>query len=145
MARLSKFTRHADAITDGTEVEVGPKSDRFILVTRGMTDAYSDRLWELRRLATIEYNAGLTRDDVRAVPQDLPPSIDDRCVAQALGEKCLIDVRDLEGDDGAAITIDAFRDMITRRENVILLRLTLEAVSSVGTEEKKVLADAEKN
>ncbi|MBB2196013.1 MAG: hypothetical protein ABF479_06450 [Gluconacetobacter sp.] len=39
----------------------------------------------------------------------------------------------------------AFRDMLLHRENVILLRLTLDAVASVGIEDKDQVEDAEKN
>lgn len=145
MAKLSAFTRNATAMTDGTEVKVGPEKDRFSIVVRGMTDAYTDRLWALRQLASVEYNASLKRGDVRSTPQNLPPSLDDRCVAQALGEKCLLDVHDLDAADGTPVTVEQFREMLLRRENVLLLRLTLEAVASVGFEEQEQNESAEKN
>ncbi|KAA8387768.1 hypothetical protein FKW31_03780 [Acetobacter sp. DmW_136] len=144
MAKLSSFTRNATAIAEGTPVTVGV-TDQFIIVTKGMTADYADRLWALRRAAVIRYNTGLSVTDVPVTESTLPPSMDDVCQAQALSEKCLIDVQGLENDDGSPIDIATFNEMITHRENRALLGLALQAAASVGRATKEQLKAAEGN
>ena len=144
MAKISSFTRNAAAIAEGTPVTVGV-TDQFVIVTKGMTADYADRLWALRRAAAIRYNTGLSATDVPVDPNNLPPSMDDACQAQALSEKCLIDVQGLENDDGTPIDIATFKEMITHRENRALLALALQAAASVGRATKEQLQAAEGN
>lgn len=145
MARLSKFVRNGTLMAQGQAVVVGPEGDTFTIVTRGMTDKYSDRLWALRRAAAMELNRGLKPGSVFYGADSLPPSEDDRCVAQALSEECLTGIEGLEGDGGKPVTLDAFKDLIKERENRALLALAMQAAQVVGIDETTVQAEAEKN
>ncbi|OUJ10852.1 hypothetical protein [Acetobacter sp. DsW_063] len=145
MARLTTFTRNATSVAQGAPVVVGPEGDSFTITTRGFTDAYVDRLWALRRTATIRYNTGLSANETPVSPDALPPSIEDGCVAQAMAEKCLIGVDGLDGDDGAPVTIEQFCELIQHRENRPLLALAMQAAGSVGRATKALLESAEKN
>ncbi|MCP1197094.1 hypothetical protein NKW84_14665, partial [Acetobacter senegalensis] len=72
-------------------------------------------------------------------------SVQDECQAQALAEKCLLDVSGLENMDGSPMTIEQFKDAIRKRANMGLLVLALQAAGSVGMASKALLEDAEKN
>lgn len=145
MARLSKFVRNGALMSKGQAVVVGPEGDTFTIVTRGMTDKYSDRLWALRRAAAMELNRGLKPGSVFYNADSLPPSEDDRCVAQALSEECLTGIDGLEGDDGNPITLDQFNELIKNRENRALLALAMQAAQVVGIDENTMKSEAEKN
>ncbi|MFW7267541.1 hypothetical protein ACMAUO_06165 [Gluconacetobacter sp. Hr-1-5] len=147
MARLSSFTRNTDAVAQGTPVTVGPEGETFVVLTRGMGDAYADRLWALRRAAAFRYNVNLLPQQSPVTPETLPPSEDDRCQAQALTEKCLMGIDGLTHDDEGKVpvTLDEFNELIKHRENRWLLVLALQAASSVGRVQKQVIEDAGKN
>ncbi|MFT8591290.1 MAG: hypothetical protein ABF839_06850 [Acetobacter orientalis] len=145
MARLSKFVRTGLSLSAGQAVTVGPEGDTFTLTTLGMTAEYADRLWALRREAAMELNRKLTPGSVPYSAGQLPPSADDRCVAQALSEKCLTGISGLQGDDGKEITLPEFNELLLHRENAALLVLAIQAAQIVGVDTQTVQAEAEKN
>ncbi|OUJ05361.1 hypothetical protein [Acetobacter malorum] len=145
MAKLSLFTRDQSAMDNGIRVEVGPAGQKFGITTRGLTDAYYDRMFALKRQAAAEINAALKPGDLPVSPDNLPPSYEDKNMATALVECCLIGVDALEDDDGNAVTFDAFCAMLPERANQGLLSLAYSAARSVGLVQQAQKDDAAKN
>ncbi|MPQ75079.1 hypothetical protein [Acetobacter senegalensis] len=146
MAKAARYMRDESALDNGQAIEVGPEGDKFTITTRGFTTAYIDRLAALQRAAAIRLNTGLPPASTdRVTPDTLPPSVQDDCQAQALAEKCLLDISGLENMDGSPMTIEQFKDAIRKRANMGLLVLALQAAGSVGMASKALLEDAEKN
>ncbi len=146
MARLSRFTRDGNALNNGQAILVGPEGEQFTITTRGFTADYADRLAALQRAAAIKINTGLTpASPDRVTPDTLPPSVADKCQAQALAEKCILGVADLENDDGSEMTVEQFKEAVQQRENTGLLIMALQAAGSVGLARKALVEDAEKN
>lgn len=145
MAKLSAFTRNSAAVSDGSPIIVGPEGNTFTLVTRGYTNEYADRLWELRRAAAIRLNSNLMPNQTPVSPDFLPPSEEDACVAQAIAEKCLLDVRDLNNPDGSPVTLADYCSLMKDRANRPLLALAMQAAGAVGRATKDQLEAAEKN
>ena len=132
MAKLSTFIRDPARIAQGETVAVGSADDPFFLLTRGFSAAYRDMLQRLRLQAAREQNRNLQPGQVPTSPDLLPPSVDDRCQAQALIEHCLIDVQGLDHGDGSPVTIDQLRAMLP--DNPALLSLAIGAAGRVGAQ-----------
>lgn len=145
MAKISQFTRKSTPVASGVAVQVGPSDDPITVTTCGFSPAYADRLWALRRIAAIKYNTGLQDGEPLAKPNDLPPSLEDECMARALGEMCIQGVGGLQNDDGSETSVEQFRDQILQPESLPLLRLALEAVGKAAEQVKTMQAEAEKN
>lgn len=145
MAKITLFTRNKSAMDNGIRVEVGPQGETFGITTRGLTDAYYDRMFALKRQAAAEINAALKPGDLPVSPDILPPSCEDKNMAKALVECCLIGVDNLEDADGNAVTFDAFCSMLPERANQGLLSLAYNAARSVGVVQQALKDDAVKN
>lgn len=145
MAKLSLFTRSQDQMDNGQRIEVGPVGQKFGITTRGLTDAYHDAVFSLRRAKAIEINSDLGKDDLPVSPDTLPPSAEDRIMAEALAKHCLLGVDSLEDDDGSEVKFDAFCKMLFLRENQPLLSLSYTAARSVGLARQGQKESAVKN
>lgn len=145
MTKVSFFTRDQSAMDNGIRVEVGPKGQTFGITTRGLTDEYYDYMFSLRRKAAQTINAALEPDDLPVTPDNLPPSYEDKNMAQALTKCCLTGVDGLEDADGNPITFDAFCAMLPKRANQALLSLAFSAARSVGLVQQAQKDDAVKN
>lgn len=145
MAKLSSFTANTRAISDGEWVEVNP-TDPFKIKTRGFTARYRDLLNRLRRQASREANRGLQPGAIPHSPEALPPTMEDRCQAQALAEECFLDVQGLTGEDGSAVTAEQFREMLQDPETYgALLVLTIGAAARIQSERQQDAEAAAKN
>lgn len=142
MAQLSTFTRDRSVVEKGERIAVGPADAPFFVTTRGFSPAYRDALHKLRMQATREANRTLQPGQVPVTPDTLPPSVDDRCQAQALISHCLQDVDGL--DDGAEpVSFDAFCNMLP--ESPALLALSIAAAARVGDTRAEQIKAAEGN
>lgn len=145
MTKISLFTRDQSAMDNGIRVEVGPAGQKFGITTRGLTDGYFDRMFALRRKAAQAVNAGLDQDDLPVTPDNLPPSQEDKIMAQALVECCLLGVDGLEDDAGNPVTFDAFCGLLSQRASQSLLSLAYSAARSVGLAQQAQADSAVKN
>lgn len=145
MTKISLFTRDQSAMDNGIRVEVGPKGRTFGITTRGLTDEYYDRMFALRRQAAAEINAALQPGDLPVTPDNLPPSYEDKNMANALVACCLTGVDNLEDADGSPVTFDAFCAMLSQRANQALLSLAYSAARGVGLAQQSQKDDAVKN
>lgn len=143
MAKLSTFTRDPGRIAEGELIAVGQADDPFMIRTRGFSPAYRDTLARLRLKASREQNRNLQPGQIPTTPDSLPPTVDDRCQAEALNEHCLIDVQGLTNDDGSAVTIDQFKQLLPNSPG--LLFLAIGAASRVGADRAEQTKAAEGN
>ncbi|MFT8776754.1 MAG: hypothetical protein ABF893_08870 [Gluconacetobacter liquefaciens] len=135
MAKLSYFVRNAAAMAAGVAITVGPSGNEFVIVTRGLTATFRDRLSALQRDAAIELNRKVQVGAPGYSPDSLPPSVADRCQAQALIDECLTGIEGLENDDGSAVTFDDFKALLLDGSSRGLLALASWAAGRVGDEQ----------
>lgn len=135
MGKLSHFIRNAAAVAAGQRITVGPPGNEFVIITRGLTVAFRDRLNALQRDAAIELNRKVQVGAPGYSPDALPPSIMDRCQAQALIDECLTGVEELENDDESTVTFDDFKALLLDGSNRGLLALASWAAGRVGDEQ----------
>jgi hypothetical protein len=151
MANLSALTLDRDAVRHGDWVEVGAGENVFEIRTRGITQAYRDGLNRLRLTAVRELNRNNKPGQPFYTPELLPPSVDDRCIGQALAEHCVIDVRGLydgkdENGQPRSVTVDEFRELLRDPEGrSILVSWTMQAAGSVGQARQEERKEAEGN
>lgn len=108
MASLSSILLDADRIKGGAWVPIKTRSgDTFEIRTRGIGDAYRDALAVLQRDALRKMNEGAPPGR-QVTTETMPPSASSRCVATALIQHCLLDVRDLHHGDGRPVTLAEF-------------------------------------
>lgn len=142
MPDVSVFTRNASAIAQGEKIAVGAADDPFFVTTRGFSPAYRDGLARLRLKAARELNRNILPGQMPTGPDMLPPSVDDRCQAEALIEHCLIDVDGLTSG-GRPVSFDDFKAMLP--DNPALLALAIGAASRVGADRAKQIEEASGN
>lgn len=145
MPKLSDFIPDTSAVTGGEAITVGPVGKSFEITTRGFTPAYRDRLSALRREAARTLNRTLQPGAAPYRPDTLPPTVEDKCLGQALAEECIQGVAGLDGDDGQPVTIDQFRALLTSGDAPFLTALAVGAASRVGENRAEEAKAAEGN
>jgi len=145
MAKLSAFSRDRNRVSQGEEIEVGPEGNTFFITTRGFTDAYRDTLYSLKKAATLELNRTIRAGAGFYTPDSLPPRTEDLCQGKALAQECVLGIRELEGDNGQDLTIDAFREMLSSGEYPALVTLSLMAAGRVGSDREEQGKSSEGN
>ena len=103
MARLASFRVDHKKLEGGEWVRPDEEFDDLEIRTRGYTDAYTDaRAAKLRR-AALPYGG-----DVSKIPNAEQRDI----IADCLVAHCLLDVRNLENDDGQPVSFARFCEMV---------------------------------
>lgn len=136
MARLAAFKVDSHAIETGQWVSPGEEYDDMELLVRGMTDAYFDAQAAKLRRASIAFGG-----DAAKVPNATHKQIRAECLAQHV----FLDVRNLNGPDGEAITADQFRSLLLNPDYSELVVAVIKAASQVGRGAAEELADAKGN
>lgn len=136
MAKLSAFKTDSKAVAEGEWVRVGEDYDDLEIRTRGMTDAYTNARDARHRKAAVGFGG-----DVSKLPVEIRRRINIDCLATFL----VLDVRNLTDDDGAPVTVDAFKDLLSDPDYDDLVTACYRAASQVGKRKADDLADAAGN
>lgn len=122
MAKLSHFRRNSRAVQDGEWVRL---EDFFgiEIYTRGATDQYVDALNAALAAAAKPYGGDQAR---------IPNAERRQINIELLLEYCVMDVRNLEGDDGQPLPFAEFTDMVRHPDYTDLWRACDNAASRVG-------------
>lgn len=135
MAKLSSFLTDTKAINDGAWVVVNEALyDDFAIKTKGFTDEFVDA--QAARVKRVRADAGISDDVV------LPNALQREINASLLRDHLVLDVRNLEGDDGAPITVEAFHDLLDKPNAARLVRACWEAASKVSARTAKANEEA---
>lgn len=128
MVELTQFVLDPNALRNGEWINAGAEYAGIRLLTKGLGSAYADR-----RAEKMKKEARAWGGEDR-IPQAKRNKID----AEALGEICLLDIEGLnhpkqpDGTPGAAVTIEEFRDLITREEAAELTIMAFRCAQRVG-------------
>lgn len=120
MARLKDFRVDTKALNDGIWVRVGEEYGDLEILARGTTDAFFDAKNALETKYVTQY--GGSRD---AIPNAILRDIN----AQLLEKHLIVDVRNLEGDDGQPLSVTEFHKLMYDAE---YSRLSAAAWRAVG-------------
>lgn len=136
MASLSRFKADLTKINDGAWVKLGEEFGEIEIQTRGFTDAHNDaRAARIRRAAT-RFSGDATKipqSDVRAILIDL------------LIQHCLLDIRNLEDQNGDPVSFDLFCQLLHDDQYQDLYGAALAAANQVSAEREADLQEAKKN
>lgn len=125
MVQLSSFRINAKAVQSGQWVRVGEEYEDLEIQTRGFTDEYNDaRASRLRRKAMQRGHAG----DMAKLPVADVREINTDCLI----EFCLLDVRNIKGDDGQPVPFAQFCELLRDPAYPDLFSATVRAVTLVG-------------
>lgn len=136
MARLAAFKVDSHAIENGQWVSPGEEYDDMELMVRGLTDSYFDAQASRLRRASFAYAGDTTK---------VPSAVQKQIRAECLVQHVFIDVRNLIGDNGEAVTADQFRSMLVNPDYSELVVAVIKAASRVGRGAAEELADAQGN
>lgn len=121
--KLSDFRTDSRAIADGTWLRVGPAYGDLEILTRGFTDEFTDAQTARLARAAEPYNGDVTRI----------PNAERRLInAGLLADFLVLDVRNLVGDDGQAVTREAFGELLGEAQYGRLMRACWEAAAKVS-------------
>jgi len=136
MARLNSFRVDSRLIEQGEWVSPGEEYDDLEILTRGLTDQYSDaRAAKLRR-AALRYGGDVNK---------LPGSITRDITVECMIDHVLLDVRHLSDEDGNPIDFAGFKELLRNPDYSDLVIAALKAAAIVGTQRIRNAEDAEKN
>lgn len=136
MASLSRFKTDLSRVNDGAWITLGEEFGEIEIQTRGFTDTYLDSRQSRMRRAATRYGGDLQKipqADVRAILIDL------------LIKHCLMDVRNLEDQNGDPVTFALFCELLRDDQYVDLYGAALQAATQVTAEREADLADSKKN
>lgn len=133
MAKLSEFRSDSAAIKAGEWVHVGEEYSDLEIRTRGFTDVYFDAQAAKQRRAATGFGG-----DAAKLPSALRRSIN----VEALIAHVVLDVRNLEGDDGKPIAKDAFYDLLRNDDYAELVVACFKAAGQVGQRKAADIEDA---
>lgn len=123
MAKIAKFRKNSAAIREGEWVKPGEEYDDMEILTRGFTDDYLDaQAQKLRRAASAWGNS----------PERIPVKIKREINTDCLLKYVILDVRNLQHDDGSAVSLDEFKDMLRDPDYDELLVACYRAAAQVG-------------
>lgn len=125
MAKLKNFRRDlAKALDTGEWIRVGDEYDDMEILTRGFTDEYTDMRNAVGRRLAIQRYRGDSTKITNAENRNL--------TVDCLAEKCLLNVRNLVGDDDQPVTLPAFVEMMRNPEYSDLFNAAIAACANVG-------------
>lgn len=133
MAKISSFRVDTKAIESGEWVSPGEEFDDLEILTRGFTDAYTDSRSARTRKAAIPFGG-----DVSKIPSVVGRNI----LVDCLVRHVLLDVRNLQDDDGESVKFPAFCTMLGSGDYPDLLRAAVQAANKVGVAKATDTADA---
>jgi hypothetical protein len=107
MAKLSQLRTDTAAVNDGEWMLLGLEFDDVEIKIRGQTNAFIDAQSRRLQRAARAYGGEIGR---------IPIAVLRKHNAELLVEHLLVDVRNLTDDQGRAIGIDEFRDLLQRPE-----------------------------
>jgi hypothetical protein len=136
MAKLSAFKTDSKAIHEGEWIRVGEEYDDLDIRTRGFTDAYFDAQAAKQRKAAVGFGG-----DVSKLPSALRRQINIECLLAHV----VLDVRNLQHDDGRNVTFEEFKEMLRDPDYGELLSACFKAASMVGQRRAADLEDAAGN
>ena len=136
MATLSSFRVDSKAIETGEWVKAGEEFDDLELLTRGLTDQYTDS-----HQAALRKAARSLGGDTRAIPLAISRAI----LVEKLLQHVLLDVRNLKDDAGNAVTMAQFAEILRSDDYPELLAACVKAANRVGIAKAAELADAAGN
>jgi hypothetical protein len=122
VAKLRNFRQDSAAIESGEWV-VLPEWDNLRIKTRGFTNTYKDSIALRRRRAA----QSLGGDESK-----IPAGIMRALLVEGLISHLLLDVADLEGEDGEPVTFDAFCALLRNPDYEQLALACIEAAQMVG-------------
>jgi hypothetical protein len=131
MAKLSAFRTDSAAIKGGEWIRVGEEYDDLEILTRGITDEYLDAQATRQRRAANGFNG-----DVSKIPSAIRRAINVECLVL----HTVIDLRNLQHDDGAPVTLAQFQDLLRNPDYGDLVVACYKAAGQVGVRRK---ADSE--
>ena len=134
MAKLSTFRTDTRAVNDGAFVRVDEAQFGDLEIkTRGFTDAFVDA--QNARLT----KAALSHDG----DQSRIPNAERRAInAGLLRDHLVLDVRNLEGDDGLPVTREAFLDLLDQPEYGRLMGACWRAAAKINARGAEQAAEA---
>lgn len=145
MAHANAFKLNKAAIEEGEWIEIGPEEARFEVRVRGATAAWRDGLAWLRADAARKYNRK-ARSGMTVTPSQLPPSLDDQCMGQALADLAVLGVRGFYHSDRTDVTIEEFKEMLRDAESWgMLVQHVMEAVFRLQVQHTGEIETATKN
>ncbi len=135
MAKLSSLLSDTKSIDEGMWQPVNPAFyDDLEIFTRGFTDDFVDaQAARLRKLR-------LDNDIIEGDP--LPNAMQRELNAGLLRDLLVLDVRNLEGDDGIQVSVEDFKAMLDKPNAGRLVRACWEAASRVSSRTTKSTAAA---
>lgn len=143
MAKLSKIKRRT--APDGEWVTINEEGEPFQVLLRPPGPAYYDRVHELRDMAARRLNRERPRSGFSYTADTIPPSEANAVVAKALGEHVILGVAGAEDDNGAAISVDTFKDMIADPQYIEVLIMVIAAGNVLAARQSDTRSDAEGN
>lgn len=123
MAKLRSFTVDHRSAEAGEWIRPGDEFDDLTLKVRGFSDRYYDDHAQRLRRAARPFGG-----DVAKVPSAIARSIRNDCLI----DHVLLDVRNLEGDDGAPVTVDQLRELLRAPGHNDLSVAVIRAAGMVG-------------
>jgi hypothetical protein len=133
MAKLSSFKQDYRAIQEGDWIRVGDEYLDLEIRTRGFTDTYFDAQATRQR-----YAAKSLGGDVAKLQNAIRRRINRDCLIEFV----LLDVRNLQDDDGQDIPFDRFCDLLRDNDYGELLTACFKAAGQVGQQRSADLEDA---
>jgi hypothetical protein len=133
MAKISTFKINSRAQKEGEWVPPGEEYGDLEILTRGLTDPYFDAQAARQRRAAVGFNGNVDK---------LPLAIRRAINLDLLIEHVVLDVRNLEHDDGTKVTFDEFTQMLRDPDYAELATACFAAASQVGKRRATDLEDA---
>ncbi len=136
MAKLSRFKANTNKINDGDWVTLGEEFGNIEIKTKGFTDKYNDARQARIRRAALRF-AG---DSNKIPAADLR-----KIIVDLLIENCLLDVRNLQDENGIEVTFDVFKELLYDPNFLDLYMAVISAAAAVTNEREADLEDTKKN
>jgi hypothetical protein len=133
MAKLSTFKTNSRALKEGEWVRPGEEYGDLEILTRGLTDTYFDAQAARQRRAAVGFGGNVDK---------LPVAIRRAINLDLLIEHVVLDVRNLEHDDGTKVTFDQFTQMLRDPDYAELATACFAAASLVGRRRAVDVEDA---
>lgn len=134
--RLKDVVKNSAAIKNGEWVALGEEFGEVEVLTRGLTDPFLDAQAAKQRQAAKGFGGEVAR---------LPVATRRKINIDCLNKHVLLDVRGLTDDEGRALTIDEFKDLLYDPAYEELVTACFLAAKQVGERRDDDLGDAAGN
>lgn len=130
---------------DGEWMTINEDAEPFQVRVKPIGARFRDMHHEYRSQAARQINRG-TKSTARFYNADnLPPSAENPALARAINDAVLVGVAGLIDDDGEAVTIDEFRDLLVLPEYVTVLSMVYAAALVLTNQHEDDKQDAAGN